>query len=233
LDTFGRDWYDLLDDKAWEELYVEMLKNSGFDTETVNKLFSETGLVDPEALFKGALKDVKGFEEWVKENMANDGGMAQWIQQTLPEDDINRIMGNAGKEAGESFAKGMTGARLPTLVKRTGSNPDSVGFSWSIQEYAEGGQPVTGELFVAREAGPELVGSIGHKSTVMNNDQIVAGVANGVADGQAEQNELLRQQNAYLRIIAAKSGKVTLTPSSELGRVNKRSEEMRLRAEGV
>lgn len=98
---------------------------------------------------------------------------------------------------------------------------------------AEGGQVASGELFVAREAGPELVGSIGHKSTVMNNDQIVAGVAGGVAQAQAEQNELLRQQNAYLRIIAAKSGKVTLTPSSELGRVNKRSEEMRLRAEGV
>lgn len=102
-----------------------------------------------------------------------------------------------------------------------------------IAKMAEGGQVATGEVFVAREAGPELVGTIGHKSTVMNNDQIVAGVAGGVAEGQAEQNELLRQQNAYLRIIAAKSGKVTLTPSSELGRVNKRSEEMRLRAEGV
>lgn len=47
--------------------------------------------------------------------------------------------------------------------------------------YAEGGFPVEGELFVAREAGPELVGSIGGKTAVANNDQIVSAVSQGVA----------------------------------------------------
>ena len=37
-----------------------------------------------------------------------------------------------------------------------------------------------GQLFVAREAGPELVGSIGRKTAVANNDQIVAGIEGGV-----------------------------------------------------
>ena len=36
-------------------------------------------------------------------------------------------------------------------------------------------------MFVAREAGPELVGRIGNSTTVMNNDQIVSAVASGVA----------------------------------------------------
>ena len=49
---------------------------------------------------------------------------------------------------------------------------------WST--YAQGGFPNMGEMFIAREAGPELVGRIGNKTTVANNDQIVAAVSQGV-----------------------------------------------------
>lgn len=52
---------------------------------------------------------------------------------------------------------------------------------WSpIQAYASGGLPNQGQMFIAREAGPELVGSIGSGTAVMNNDQIVASVSAGV-----------------------------------------------------
>ena len=57
-----------------------------------------------------------------------------------------------------------------------------------ITRYAGGGWPNFGELFLAREAGPELVGKIGSSTGVMNNDQIVASVANGVADGMSNAN---------------------------------------------
>lgn len=40
-----------------------------------------------------------------------------------------------------------------------------------------------GQLFQARESGPELVGTIGNKSAVVNNDQIVASVEGGVYRG--------------------------------------------------
>lgn len=46
--------------------------------------------------------------------------------------------------------------------------------------YAEGGFVSTGELFIARERGPELVGSVGGRTAVANNDQIVAAVSEGV-----------------------------------------------------
>lgn len=46
---------------------------------------------------------------------------------------------------------------------------------------AEGGFLNTGEMFVAREAGPELVGRIGNKTAVANNDQIVSSIAKGLA----------------------------------------------------
>lgn len=50
--------------------------------------------------------------------------------------------------------------------------------SWST--YAQGGFPVSGQAFIARENGPELVGTIGNRTAVANNDQIVAAVSQGV-----------------------------------------------------
>ena len=49
-----------------------------------------------------------------------------------------------------------------------------------ITAYANGGLPDAGQMFVAREAGPEMVGTIGGHTAVMNNDQIVASVSAGV-----------------------------------------------------
>jgi hypothetical protein len=48
--------------------------------------------------------------------------------------------------------------------------------------YLEGGGLVknSGQLFVANEAGPELVANVGRKTAVMNNDQIVDSVSRGV-----------------------------------------------------
>lgn len=55
------------------------------------------------------------------------------------------------------------------------------GGSWKpIKKYAVGGLPNMGQMFVAREAGPELVGTLGGHTAVMNNDQIVASVSDGV-----------------------------------------------------
>lgn len=59
----------------------------------------------------------------------------------------------------------------------------AVGFSsigFNIPYLAKGGQVDTGQLFVARESGPELVGTMGGKSTVANNQQIVQGIESGV-----------------------------------------------------
>ena len=46
--------------------------------------------------------------------------------------------------------------------------------------FAEGGFPQQGQYFLAREKGPELVGTIGRKSAVANNTQIVQSVSDGV-----------------------------------------------------
>jgi phage-related minor tail protein len=44
----------------------------------------------------------------------------------------------------------------------------------------DGGMVNQGQMFIAREAGPEMVGSIGNRTAVVNNDQIVESVSRGV-----------------------------------------------------
>ncbi len=46
--------------------------------------------------------------------------------------------------------------------------------------FASGGFPATGQLFLARESGPELVGSMGGRTAVANNDQITEGIKDAV-----------------------------------------------------
>ena len=53
-----------------------------------------------------------------------------------------------------------------------------------VPQFADGGFPASGEMFIARENGlTEMVGSIGHRSAVANNDQIVESVSVGVSKG--------------------------------------------------
>ena len=49
--------------------------------------------------------------------------------------------------------------------------------------FASGGFPSNGQMFIAREAGPELVGSIGGRTAVANNDQIIEGIRQAAYEG--------------------------------------------------
>ena len=51
-----------------------------------------------------------------------------------------------------------------------------------IRTYANGGFVDEGQLFIAREAGAEMVGGIGRRTAVANNDQIVEGITYGVRE---------------------------------------------------
>lgn len=61
-------------------------------------------------------------------------------------------------------------------------------FGFDIGLFARGGFPDSGQMFIAREAGPELVGRIGRRTAVANNDQIVQGIASAVRSAMAGVN---------------------------------------------
>lgn len=118
----------------------------------------------------------------------------------------------------------------PTVTYSYQNAPSGVSATnrYNVQMFAEGGFVTSGQLFVAREAGPEMVGSIGSHTAVANNDQIVAGIASGVREAESEQNALLRQQNSILAQLLSKE--LTISPSAALGQVVARSNALYARS---
>lgn len=92
-----------------------------------------------------------------------------------------------------SFVNRIKNAVLDFTARLTGKSTKKAdggvfsGGSWKpVKKYAVGGLPNMGQMFVAREAGPELVGTLGGHTAVMNNDQIVSSVSYGVAQAVKE-----------------------------------------------
>jgi hypothetical protein len=98
--------------------------------------------------------------------------------------------------------------------------------------YANGGFPDRGDLFIANEAGAEMIGEINGKTSVANQEQIIEGISRGVESANAEQNALLRQQNELLRGILAKENTVKFGANSAFGRVASQSIDMYRNAVG-
>ena len=91
----------------------------------------------------------------------------------------------------------------------------------SIFGFADGGFPDAGQLFIAREAGAEMVGSLGGHAAVANNDQIVEGIREGVEAAMERQNQLLRRQNELLQALLEKEGSAEINVSSFYQAVNR------------
>ena len=115
---------------------------------------------------------------------------------TSPEKDLkrtsNNMGGNLGKEAKSGFENkfNLSGIKIKMPHLSWSTQPAS---GWTakilsalslptslpklnVNWYAEGGFPTTGDLFIANEAGPELIGRMGNQTAVANNDQITEGI---------------------------------------------------------
>lgn len=90
-------------------------------------------------------------------------------------------------------ALGIGTVRLGISLPRIGvkwSSSKIAGFSIKYPSgfytYAKGGFPNVGEMFIAREKGPEMVGKIGRRNAVANNNQITNGIKQAVIEGMME-----------------------------------------------
>jgi predicted translin family RNA/ssDNA-binding protein len=77
-----------------------------------------------------------------------------------------------------------------------------------VPKLAGGGIVDAGQMFIAREAGPELVGSIGRKTAVANNDQIISGIESGVYRAMMAANSNNSGGNQTIHIISEIDGDV-------------------------
>lgn len=149
-------------------------------------------------------KLVTGLVDGIKGEMSS---LSNTMRRLLSDNVSSRDASSLGKDYGREFARGISsgfkGASFPTLHGNVDVSASGY-VSLSLKAYAKGGFVDSGQMFIAREAGPEMVGTIGNKTSVANNEQIVSGIAQGVSDANSEQNALLREQNNLLRRLLEK-----------------------------
>ena len=186
---------DLFSGESVAGAFEGMSQSYGTNTDLMkeyNKLFSEdttSQITNTKTFFEGSLAESAGYNqdftsemEKMYRNMASNSNSQ-----------IDSIKSNL-----DSIPRNITTVHTIITERVSGGS--------STRAFASGGFPETGQMFIAREAGPELVGTIGNRTAVANNAQIVAGIASGVAEANQSQNALLREQNELLRAILAKEG---------------------------
>ena len=173
----------------WESLSPKMFKEiSDFIKDvwddTVNKLYENVKptLISATKFIDNLNKLLANDWEKLKQNVSRliDGILSRFypLLQSLITNIETAIFSILGVIIGAIFG-GPLGALLGGSVGALFGNILSHVVS-PIPVKAEGGLVTNGQMFIAREAGPELVGTIGSRSAVVNNDQIVESVSRGV-----------------------------------------------------
>ena len=75
------------------------------------------------------------------------------------------------------FIGGLNKIKIPDWVPAVGGKGFHID---KLKKLEDGGFVETGEMFIAREAGPEMVGKIGNKTAVANNEQIAKALTNAL-----------------------------------------------------
>lgn len=153
--------------------------------EIPGKVLKAIGNIKNKVLQKGfdivsGLKD--GFTEKVSTFTSVLGTLPETIRNAIPN------LFDVGSSIIQNFANGFSSVHIPMPHigwDWTGGSIRIGNFSFSLprfnlQWYAKGGFPEMGQLFIANEAGPEMVGKMGNRNAVANNNQIVDGIKNGV-----------------------------------------------------
>lgn len=149
-------------------------------------------------------------------------GLASWFSSNVVtpiQNLLSRISGAISSAiSGASSALGSLFGGSSS--KKSYSNPYDNRPDWikaqglTFGVFASGGFPDVGQLFVAREQGPELVGRIGNQSAVANNNQIIDGIRQGVYEAMMASNSGGRNGDINLYV----SGKQLMTAVAEEAR---------------
>jgi len=126
-------------------------------------------------------------------------------------DEAERLYKNLNNINSKSWRIQVTGDMKLKMVSERGNA------MYFVEPYATGGFPETGQLFVASEAGPELIGTVNGKNAVSSSQEIT-GIADAVYNTGEEEATLLREQNQLLRQLLAKNTNISLAPNVAAGR---------------
>lgn len=181
---------------------------------------SETALQDNQT----AVDDLRGSIELSTEKINYFSGELEKLSGIKATPEIELVVKTDEgklKDTQEKIAKALSSSQFKVDV--IGTSRSTI----KIPQFASGGFPTSGEIFMARENGmTEYVGSMGNRAAVANNDQIVEGIASGVSSANHTQEQLLRELISVGRQLLQKESSVTIAPSAALGRVNAKSKQM-------
>lgn len=181
----------------------EAVKDSAFLNKAKkigNEIFNAIGDVKAKVIPKGQ-DIINGMKSGLNSNWSS----LSKILRDLPGKVTNAIpsLYDVGKNVIQNFANGFASVHIPMPHigwDWEGGNIKIGNFRFSLPRfnlnwYANGGFPDTGEMFVARESGPELVGKMGNRSVVANNNQIIAGIRAGVFEAVVNAFESMRSSD--------------------------------------
>ena len=204
-------------DKAELKKQYDNLKKQSEDIKAVKNTQNNTllAMLDKYGIDKNS-KDAKRYQKELKDMQKNGTEQGQqYIDKlakkisdgTLKVSNEASKVGKQSKEKFEShkadfkvdtksannilsrFMSSIPGSKSMKLDLKTDKKRFKIGdFGFDIGFFARGGFPDSGQMFVAREAGPELVGRIGRRTAVANNDQIVQGIASAVRSAMSGVN---------------------------------------------
>lgn len=175
---------------------INILKDGGIEggselcQKLAKSLAANNGIITEETL--GIINDINEMAEKADPKI-NVG------TNSPSEDEVKNITKNAQKNLGELLLD------ICFSSKRKGF--EIGGKTFTVNFLAAGGFPDTGELFIAREAGPELVGRINGKTAVANNDQIVSGISSGVYNAMVSAMSRSHRANTTVTAIFQVDGK--------------------------
>ena len=139
----------------------------------VNKMNSVSNAIDKIVDYFKKIKDnklvstIKDFSKELKDSASN---IKTFFNYAFSSSTASDIGWNFGKKLANSISSGFKSQKLPTL-SITNNKGGSLG-EYTIKAYASGGLPPVGQLFMANEKGPELVGQVGGQSFVANQNQV-------------------------------------------------------------
>jgi hypothetical protein len=161
---FKEKWDKMIENiSEWVDGLVDGFKDA-LGIHSPSKVFSDIGDDVVQGLQDGISGAWGAFETWFSGIFGNLISWCQsahaWLQDVL--DGIN-LVGNRGGGVGGIFGRLFGGG--------------------GVSAFASGGFPTEGQLFLANEgSAPEMIGTMGGRTAVANNDQIVEGIRQGVYD---------------------------------------------------
>lgn len=174
-----------------------LLKNYNELLNKISKLTGENQSINLKEL-KENMKNVgknivSGLAEGLKSKSDTlNGSLDEVIKDTFSAKKGTNYGTAFGKALGDGVASGFKNAKFPKLSGTINTKQNN-NVELALKAYKDGGFVDSGQMFIAREAGPELVGTIGNRTAVANQDQIVSalsiGVYNAVVDAMSKSEQ--------------------------------------------